>query len=174
VLGRSFGNVGGALGVFVQHQAQGLSQPLNPKTSTALQHLGMMWSGFVEGVQHPLGQGLGIVTSAGSLLGTSSVDIEVDFANLFVAGGVIGGLAYLGAGLVILQGAFGARLGRLAGQVLPGMLVVLFFSWLNGQYYFLCPLLWVTIGNTLGRIEGATASDARRSIGIAGPGEVPA
>jgi hypothetical protein len=174
VLGHQFGNVGGAIGAFVQHQAEGLSQPLNPKNSTALQHVNMLWNGLVEGFQHPLGQGLGIVTLAGSSLGTSSADIEVDFANLFVAGGVVAGVAYLAAGQLIVRGAFSSAARRLAEYVLPGMLLILLFNWLNGQYYFLCPLLWVTIGNTLGRTEGATASEARRRIGMAGPGEVPA
>lgn len=164
VFGQHFGTLAGPIGAFVQHQAQGLSHPFNSRDSTALRHVGMLWQGLAYGFRHPFGDGLGIVTLAGATLGKASLDIEVDFANMFAAGGLIAGIAYMVTAGVILGRAFATRAHRTAEYVLPGILLILLFNWLNGQYYFLCPFLWLTIGNTLGKSRSVPTSTEQRLV----------
>jgi hypothetical protein len=79
------------------HQAGGLAHPLDPKYSTAGIHGGLIWSGLLEGVTYPIGHGLGATTEAAAKFGgdPSEGSSEIDFSDMFISLGLIGGLLYL-------------------------------------------------------------------------------
>lgn len=150
--------------VIVGHQLQGLSQPFNNKTSTLPGHLHMLLLGIGAGLHHPLGEGIGIITLAGSHFGSSSMSSEMDVTNMFVAGGVLGGMAYGVTFFAILVGAFRRRGAHsLAEYVLPGVLLVTFGQWLNGGYYFVSSLVWLLVGHVLGSVPVQSYITARQA-----------
>lgn len=143
---------GSLTGQIVSHQVQGLAHPFNTQDSTAPLHAQMLFSGFISGFHHPLGEGLGIITLAGTRFGGGAASSEVDLSNLFIAGGVVGGLGYLGLAWLVARGALrAASEGGLPAYVLPALLVVAGGQWLNGGYYFIAPLVWMMCGHVLGR-----------------------
>ena len=143
----------------ISHQVNGLTHPLNGKDSTAGLHWRMLVGGIGAGMHHPLGEGLGLVTIAGSKFGTSTASSEVDFANMFVATGIVGGIVYLGiVGMLAFSSVrAGARAEGLAEFVLPAVLLVTSGEWLNGGYYFVAAFTWLLAGSILGREQPAAA-----------------
>jgi hypothetical protein len=79
------------------HQAGGLAHPLDPKYSTAGLHGSMVWSGLLEGITYPIGHGLGATTEAAAKFGSdpSQGSSEIDFSDMFISLGLIGGVLYL-------------------------------------------------------------------------------
>lgn len=79
------------------HQAGGLAHPLDPKYSTAGLHGSMVWSGFLQGITYPIGHGLGATTEAAAKFGSdpSQGSSEIDFSDMFITLGLIGGVLYL-------------------------------------------------------------------------------
>lgn len=143
-----------------QHQMQGLTHPLSKKDSTLSVHLRMMRAGFMSGFHHPLGLGVGVITLAGSRFGSAVVNSEFDVTNMFIAGGVLGGVTYLAAWLTTLIWALRPpRNVTLERYLLPGLLLGAFGQWLNGGYYLLSALIWLIIGSTLGRPDSKTGAE---------------
>ena len=148
---------------FVQHQTEGLLNPLDPNKSTARTHVDMLLGGFTNGITEPLGQGLG-ATSAGMAKGSGSGDpsggnpgsskgddvggTEVDLSNMFVSLGVAGGIIYTVVIALILVTAI--RYWRssytLVALAILGVLIVELGQWLNGGHYALSALCWFLIG----------------------------
>jgi hypothetical protein len=79
------------------HQAGGLAHPLDPKYSTAGIHGGLIWAGLVEGITYPIGHGLGATTEAAAKFGGNPTEgsSEIDFSDMFISLGLIGGVLYL-------------------------------------------------------------------------------
>ena len=79
------------------HQAGGLAHPLDPKYSTAGLHGSMVWAGVLEGITYPIGHGLGATTEAAAKFGSdpSQGSSEIDFSDMFISLGLIGGVLYL-------------------------------------------------------------------------------
>jgi len=134
----------------VNHQVAGLTDPLNPSSSTLLVHLQLVRQGFEEGLRNPIGSGTASTNQAGGKLGGASGPAratEVDLSNAFVALGLLGGLLYLAVVVVILVKAVR---GYFAGHelLLPviGVLIVGAGQWLTGGHYALSPLTWLLIG----------------------------
>lgn len=97
-LASSTGDIGDAKSVSsaaLAHQAQGFSDPLNEKKSTAGVHSQMLLGGFLEGFKMPIGRGLGSTTAFAYKFGGAGKDTEVDFGDTFISLGLPGGLLYL-------------------------------------------------------------------------------
>ena len=138
-------------GQMFSHQMSALSQPFSSKTSTLATHLDMVRYGIVFGFRHPFGDGLGVVTAAGGRFGSSSMSMEADYSNFFIAGGVIGGMAYMWAICVIAYRSLTITSQHsIAAYVLPSILIVTSGEWMNGGYYFVSALVWILIGSILG------------------------
>ena len=123
----------------VSHQVGGITNPLNPRESTLLTHVGLVGSGLHEGLTHPLGQGTAATNLAAGRFGSNaSQPTEVDISNQFVGLGLVGGLAYL---VVVILVLVRAVRGYFAGQdlLLPvlGLLIVGAGQWLTGGHYAL-------------------------------------
>jgi len=135
-------------GTLVAHQTQGLSDPLNPDSSTAGLHVLLIVRGLRAAFTEPLGLGTGVVNIASTKFGKGIKDTESDPSNVAVALGLPGLLAY---GAVFALG-FGRayrvtlmRRDRLS-LVVFGLLFVTVFQWLAGGNYAVAFIPWLLLG----------------------------
>jgi hypothetical protein len=138
----------------IQHQAAGLSDPLNQKTSTLRLHAGYVASGLVQGFTHPLGAGLGSTTSASQKLGDGSGDdrdfsnTEIDITDMFVALGLVGGFCYLFVVIAVIHAIF--RYAQTAQKKVALAVVALLVctggTWLISGQYSVSAIDWFVIG----------------------------
>jgi hypothetical protein len=141
--------------IFIEHQVEGLTNPLGSERSTAAKHAGLVEIGFTSGIRNPIGQGLGSTTIAGrrfSQGGTDSEDgtfsTELDFTNIIVSTGFVGGILYM-----VLMGRMSWVIIKLwdvtrASTSLEwiAIAVVTFGNWLQGGYYAPSILIWSCFG----------------------------
>ncbi len=88
---------GSAVQDALAHQAGGLAHPTDQKYSTAGTHGKMILDGLKQGFINPLGHGLGATTLAARQFGgdTTTASSEIDFTDMFISLGAVGGLLYL-------------------------------------------------------------------------------
>lgn len=131
----------------VAHQMRGLSNPLDPRELTVEVHLELMAVGLRSALTHPLGQGLGVVTLAGTQSDIRR-DTETDISNAAVALGVPGVLAYLfvvGSGLTYAYGVARRADGPLR-LIALGAIIGVMLQWLNGGQYAVAFIPWLMLG----------------------------
>ncbi|HET7572561.1 MAG TPA: hypothetical protein VFJ77_07830 [Gaiellaceae bacterium] len=131
----------------VQHQVEGLANPLDPNASTAGAHMQLVVSGIESAFHHPAGHGISQVTIAGKKFGAQTTNTEADISNAAVALGLPGFLLFV----AIFAVGFGAayRLARGGGRlevVAVGILTVTTMQWLNGGQYSVAFLPWLLLG----------------------------
>ena len=150
----------------VNHQAQGLLDPTNAKTSTAGAHSAMIGIGIARGFTNPIGLGLGATTIAASKFGDGAVSTEMDFSNMFASLGFIGGLLYVYIiGTTIFKALRYWHLTRsYAALGLVAVLLGTVGQWLNGQQYAAACLIWLCIGALDRMHPDRIGSDSRRKI----------
>lgn len=138
----------GAGSTLVSHQVQGLSDPLNPQTSTAGIHTAMIKNGLVDAFTHPAGQGLGTVTIAGAKFGGLTQGTEADPSNVAVALGLPGLIAYLVVFVTGMLRVYGIARRRRDGLALAalGVVTLTALQWLNGGQYAVAVLPWLVLG----------------------------
>jgi hypothetical protein len=133
---------------FAVHQVSGLADPLNPDTSTLVDH----WQAMVSGTSYALANPLGAGTSGGNLastkLGGVGVSTELDFIDELIDLGIIGGVLYLAVIIAVAAGTFRAYLQTHDVLLLctSGILIVTLGHWLSGGYYAVAPLVWFVAG----------------------------
>jgi hypothetical protein len=136
-----------ATSALLEHQAEGLADPLDPEKSTAVGHALIAGEGLLVALQHPFGLGTGAI-NMGTKFGGEQVQTEVDVSNVAVAFGPIGLLVFVvvvGIGMVrAYRTASGAR-NPLALAAL-GILVATSNHWLNGGMYAVAWLPWLVLG----------------------------
>ena len=134
----------------VSHQLGGLSDPFNRGQSTLPTHIAMFQNGLRKGLLDPFGHGITSTTLAGQTLGggEANTTTEVDVSNAFVSLGTFGGLAYVALVVLVLRSALRLAVQRRDAVSLAalGTLVILLGQWLNGGYYAVSPLVWLTAG----------------------------
>ncbi|HLI49426.1 MAG TPA: hypothetical protein VKV18_12155 [Chthonomonas sp.] len=132
----------------VQHQVEGLSNPADPTQSTAKIHIQSAFYGVTSSLQHPLGLGLGTVTLAGYQFGQAATNMEIDWSNMFLALGPLGGIIYLLFIATTLWCAFKVwHYSRsFATLAILGVLITSLNAWLNGDNYAVAMLVWFSIG----------------------------
>jgi hypothetical protein len=138
----------GTSGTLLSHQVEGLSDPLDPQTSTANAHLGLIKNGIRQAFSNPIGHGLGAVTIAGAKFGGLVKGTEADPSNVGVALGLPGLIAYLTvffSGLSRVYKVARVRRDALALAAL-GVVVVTALQWLNGGQYAVAILPWIVLG----------------------------
>jgi hypothetical protein len=131
----------------VQRQTEGLLNATD-KGSSAVGHFQMMVMGYKRAVQHPLGQGLGATTKAAGKFGGNAANTEVDFTNVLLSTGLVGGAIYHVMIILIILTAvrYWIRTRSLLAMCLVGILAVMFLLWLKGGQYAVSTLLWFSIG----------------------------
>jgi hypothetical protein len=150
VFGSSLSSGAGSGNQLVSHQLGGITDPLDPNSSTLLVHFAIVIDGVKWSIHHPLGQGTASTNVGGVSRGSgdhAAGSTEVDVSNAFVAFGPAGGLLYLA---IIVMVLFRAARCYFAGRpiMLPiiGVLVVGLGQWLIGGHYALAPVTWLLIG----------------------------
>jgi hypothetical protein len=138
----------GAQAALVEHQVEGLKNPLDSSASTLAIHTSLVVDGLRNALHEPLGLGTGVVTIAGSKFGGETRGTEADPSNAAVALGVPGLLAYL---VVLVAGfrnayALAARRRDACSLAALGLLAVMVLQWLNGGQYSVALLVWLTLG----------------------------
>jgi hypothetical protein len=145
----------GSGNALITHQLGGLTDPLDPNSSTLLVHLALVLEGAKWSLHHPVGQGtastnVGGVARApgeGEHGARTSGSTEVDLSNSFVAFGPGGGVLYLVIVLLVLFQAVRCLFaGRWTMLPVAGLLIVGLGQWLTGGHYALAPLTWLLIG----------------------------
>jgi len=136
-----------AVGTLLEHQINGLAHPFDNRYSTGQLHLQAIISAFGAVLTHPLGFGLGASTMSAAKFGGVGLSAEIDIPNVFVSGGLLGGLLYVAilyrtfrAGLII---AF--RYKGITDLLPVSVLAVMFTQILNGGYYSLMPFVWMFV-----------------------------
>ena len=154
----------------VQHQADGLLNPLDREHSTLGIHAGMAAYGLAAVVENPLGRGVGSTTLAARKFGGEKVNMEFDFANVGLGLGLAGLVLYV---VLVLQ--CGRNLMTLwmrersaTALVTTAVLVATLSQWLNGGMYAVAAVVWFLLGSCDGIAErhaedrgGSDTSDPR-------------
>jgi hypothetical protein len=142
---------GSTSSALVSHEVNGITDPLNPNSSTLLIHLQLVVDGVKSGIHHPLGQGTAITNgAAGAISGREnsiSQATEVDLSNAFVSFGIGGGVVY--ALLVASVLWRGIRRAFTGNPLLLGVLALLLSDlgqWQIGGDYALASLAWLMVG----------------------------
>jgi hypothetical protein len=145
LLGPRFGEDN--VGVLVERQVSGLSDPLNPGESTLGQHGNLVVRAVQGAITTPTGQGTATITIAGKKFGESQAG-DMDAADAAIAFGVVGIYAY-----VMLCWRLGLRAYTVAVRrrdwlalAALGVGIVSSLQWLNGGLYTIGPLAWMTFG----------------------------
>lgn len=150
----------GSTSALVQHQVEGLANPLDPESSTAVAHLNLLVNGLEEAFVNPLGHGIGAVTIAGKKFGGLSYGTETDPSNAAVALGLPGLVAYLALLVLAYSRVYRVAVTRRDGLGIAalGVVTVTLLQWLNGGQYAVAILPWLIFGwadrhGELARIE---------------------
>jgi len=147
-------------GALVSHQISGLTNPLDPNSSTLLIHVQKVVDGFKTSLHHPFGEGTAVTNNAAGVSQTASNtannngaatstggSTEVDISNAFVGLGIVGGILYTAlVALVLIRAVVDYFRGRTVLLPIIALLVVGAGEWLTGGNYALASLIWLLIG----------------------------
>ena len=133
------------------HLTQGFAHPLEKRYSTVGIHSTLITEGFANGFKYPLGSGLGIVTlGAGKFGGNVGISgtSELDFSDVFITTGIIGGFLYV---FTVGAGFWAAAMYIRKGPAylsfpLIGIMTCLLGAWMPLGQYAIGPLLWFCVG----------------------------
>ena len=132
------------------HEAGGLAHPLDERYSTAGVHSNMLLTAVTQGFTAPIGYGLGATTRAAAKFGSDASlgSSEVDFSDMFVCLGLVGGLNYLA--VMFLTGgrvmAYLRSVPRAVSLPVIALLTCSLGSWLIGGQYSTSSILFFVIG----------------------------
>lgn len=126
----------------------GLSDPLDPKSSTLPLYLDALGRGLTEAVQHPYGRGSGAASIAADRFGSTSAITELDPSNVAIAVGIPGVILYVGIVLAGVRLAYERARERrdLLSLAALAILLATGLQWLNGGLYAVAPLAWLALG----------------------------
>jgi hypothetical protein len=153
---------GARIAPLVTRQVEGLLDPANTEVSTATGHLQMLVDGLEAGIVTPAGRGLGASTLAADKYGSQKINSEVDFSNIVLSLGIVGGVLYAAIIALVLIGAlrwWRIDRGPLALATL-GIVAVTFGAWLIGGEYSIAAFIWFYVG-----AMDKLAAEARRDRG---------
>jgi hypothetical protein len=133
------------------HQLGGLAHPFDKRYSSAGLHSNMVVSGVIEGIMSPLGHGLGSTTFAAQKFGTDSDggSSELDFSDMFISLGLVGGLLYLGVSILGIRAALRyVRETQLhIGLPVLAILISTLGGWLIQGQYSTCSIVFFILGS---------------------------
>ena len=151
-------------GQLISHDVAGLSDPLNPQTSTVGVHLSLVVNGVKSAFSDPVGRGIGAVTIAGRTFGGVTAGTEADPSNMAVGLGLPGLIAYLFVlvlGVRVVYRVACARRDPVA-LIALGIVAVTTLQWFNGGLYAIAFLPWLAMG-WADRVNAGAVSRAGRS-----------
>lgn len=128
-------------------------------------HGNLFWIGIKQGFDRPLGLGIGSTTLAAAKYGTTGTGTEKDLSDMFVAGGIVGGVLYFA--LVVLVSISAVRYWQRQQTLLAlsfvGILAFMGLSWLKPGAYVLTPLMWLLIGSFDRFVSTQNSQDAENN-----------
>jgi hypothetical protein len=129
------------------HLVGGLQHPLSSKSDLPSKFHASV-AGVKLGFTHPFGYGTASSNIAGEKFGGTTVGGEEDLPNAFSSLGLLGGFLFIAIVVLALGRAVRLYLRELdfVSGAAFGVLIVTLDQWLNGGYYSVAPLLWLTIG----------------------------
>ena len=135
-------------GQLISHDVAGLSDPLNPQTSTVGVHLSLVLSGVKSAFTDPVGRGIGAVTIAGRTFGGVTAGTEADPSNMSVALGLPGLLAYLAVLILGVRRVYRVACARRdpLALIALGIVAATLLQWFNGGLYSIAFLPWLAFG----------------------------
>jgi hypothetical protein len=152
----------------LMHQLGGLAHPFDKKYSSAGLHTNMVATGFLEGFTSPLGHGLGSTTFASRKFPADSDwgSSELDFSDMFISLGLVGGLLYLGMAVFGVHAAFKYfRETKLSvGIPVLAILLATLGGWLIDGQYSTCSLVFFILGSVVHQRRAGGASVWNTSI----------
>jgi hypothetical protein len=153
------------------HQMGGLAHPFDEKYSSASLHSNMVVGGFVEGILNPLGRGLGSTTFATQKFGADSGggSSELDFSDMFISLGLVGGLLYLGISIFGIRAALKKvrEMPLHIGLPLLAILISTLGGWLIQGQYSTCSIVFFILGSVVYEGTGGAVRTRDRSVGEA-------
>jgi len=141
-------SVGGRVAPLVDRQVEGLLNPTDPDKSTALGHAELVRLGLGAAVTAPAGLGLGATTLAARKYGTDLGSTEIDFSNIMVSLGILGGVLYAAIVVTVLWSAvrwWKLERSRMALATV-GILIGTAGGWLIGGEYSTVAFVWFCVG----------------------------
>jgi hypothetical protein len=130
------------------HQVNGLNNPFDEEHSTLWIHYDVLMNGIWKGLKMPIGHGLGSTTLAAAKFSDSGNNAEVDFANILMSDGIVGGVLYIMIVGLTLRMAF--RYVSVNKGIIPlailGILLSTLFTWSIGGNYSTAAIIWLCIG----------------------------
>jgi hypothetical protein len=159
------------------HQASGLAHPFSRQYSSAGVHGSLLLKGIASGFVDPIGHGLGATTSAGKKLGDSGENdsaagsSEIDFSDMFIDLGFVGGLLYLSIVFLTMRQAlvFVTRADLTISLPILAVLTLSLGAWLIGGQYSTSSILFFLIG---GLVNGGQVQHQTRLVSGRVPEEV--
>jgi hypothetical protein len=152
----------------LMHQLGGLAHPFDKKYSSAGLHTNMVATGFLEGFTSPLGHGLGSTTFASRKFPADSDwgSSELDFSDMFISLGLVGGLLYFGMAVFGVHAAFKYfRETKLSvGIPVLAILLATLGGWLIDGQYSTCSLVFFILGSVVHQRRAGGASVWNTSI----------
>jgi hypothetical protein len=141
------------------HQLGGLAHPFDEKYSSAGLHSNMVLTGFAEGVMSPLGHGLGSTTFAARKFGSDSDQgsSELDFSDMFISLGVIGGVLYIAVGVFGIRAAlrYVRETPLRIGLPVLAILIATLGGWLIEGQYSTCSIVFFVLGSLVHQENGS-------------------
>lgn len=134
--------------LLLAHQVGGLLNPTDAKQSTLAVHWYFLKNGVVSGFTAPAGHGLGASTIAAKKFGEGQTATEVDFGDMFVDLGFVGGFLYL----AIVYNVFKSlvknwqRLRDPATLQTFAVMLATILGWLISGEYAIAPIVWFIMG----------------------------
>ncbi len=135
--------------LLLAHQDGGLLNPTDAKQSTLAVHLYFLKSGILSGFTAPAGHGLGASTIAAKKFGGGETSTEVDFGDMFVDLGFVGGFIFLALTYQVFKALMKnwARLGDPATLQTFAVMLATILGWLISGEYAIAPIAWFVMGS---------------------------
>jgi hypothetical protein len=133
----------------VQQQITALTNPFDPRVSSLHSHTNRFQDAFLYSLKNTAGFGTGSITQGGQKFrqGTSA-SAEIDFGNVFLAYGLIGGIMYPLLAMRVFWQLYVLRRRTLSPMwaAVLAMCIMSLGQWQNGGTYALSSLIWFMIG----------------------------
>ena len=134
--------------LLLAHQVGGLLNPTDARQSTLAIHWYFLKTGVISGFTAPAGHGLGASTIAAKKFGEGQTATEVDFGDMFVDLGFLGGFLYLAIVYNVFKSLARnwARLGDPATLQTYAVMLATILGWLISGEYAIAPIAWFVMG----------------------------
>jgi hypothetical protein len=129
------------------HLVGGLQHPLGAQSDFPRKFHGVV-AGIKSGFTQPFGIGTASANIASTKFGGATSGGESDLPTAFSALGLVGGLLFVSILVLVIRRGSKVYLARrdFVSAAALGVILATLGQWLNGAYYSVAPILWLSIG----------------------------